>query len=71
MAIGTGEPEQYSYVGPVKLEFNGRIGFSGALINNDKESKSCYLGSIVFDEMDLIVANPPSLQIRQSSIVET
>ena len=60
--IGNGSTEIYSYVGPVKLDFNGRIGFSGALVHNF-DSPFCYIGSITMDDMDLAVLEKPHYHI--------
>ena len=61
--IGDSPEEIYSYVGPIKIDFNGRIGFSGALINNIDENKSCYLGSITMDDMNLVIFNEPKIEL--------
>jgi len=58
------------YVGPVKIEFNGRTGYAGGLVMG----KECLVGHIVMAELDLVVApetkrlkvNPKSPNIATS-----
>jgi hypothetical protein len=64
--IGDGPTELYSYVGPVKIELDDRIGFSGALVNDSPEAVMCYLGSIVMSELDLEIVYEPHVKLRVS-----
>ena len=58
--IGNGPTEVFSYVGPIKLEFEGRIGYMGALVIKNDDYNTCYLGSIAMNEVGLTVLETPT-----------
>lgn len=60
--IGNAQIEEYSYVGPVEIEFGGRTGFTGALIQNE-EGGMCHFGSIVMNELDMVILEKPLISV--------
>lgn len=58
--IGDGPASVFSYVGPIKLEFEGRIGYMGALVDKNDDYNTCYLGSIAMNEIGLTILETPT-----------
>ena len=58
VALADGSQRLIPYVGPIKIQFENRIGFAGALVMGDQ----VLLGAIPMEDMDLIV-NPGKREI--------
>jgi len=53
VTLADGSRRSYPYVGPLKLRFKNRVGYTGALVLGDQ----VLLGAIPMEDMDLVV-NP-------------
>ncbi len=70
VTLADGGKKLVSYVGPVEIRFENRIGFSGALVMGDQT----LLGAIPMEDMDLVISpkkrllevNPESPNIAAS-----
>jgi len=70
VTIANGQTEMCSYVGPIKVDFKGRISLTGALVLGNK----VLLGAIPMEDMDIVlhpltrkvVPNPNSPNIPAS-----
>jgi clan AA aspartic protease len=51
VTITDGSIHQIPYVGPVKVDWQGRVSFSGALVMGNQ----CLLGAIPMEDMDIMV----------------
>jgi len=51
VTLANGEWQVVPYVGPIKVEFENRLCFVGAMVMGDQ----CLLGAIPMEDMDLIV----------------
>ena len=49
--IADGSIHQLPYVGPVKIDWQGRVSFSGAMVMGNQ----CLLGAIPMEDMDIMV----------------
>jgi clan AA aspartic protease len=57
VTIADGSTLQLPYVGPIKIDWQGRVSFSGAMVIGTQ----CLLGAIPMEDMDIMVH--PSRQI--------
>ncbi len=60
--LANGHIAEVPYVGPIKVEFEGRICFVGAMVMGD----TILLGAISMEDMDLI-GTPQASKIKRSS----
>lgn len=75
VTLADGSHRLIPYVGPIKLQFQNRVGFSGALVMGDQ----VLLGAIPLEDMDLVVipaerrlaVNPNSPNIATSIVKAT
>ena len=51
VTIADGSIHQMSYVGPIKIDWQGRVSFSGAMVMGNQ----CLLGAIPMEDMDIMV----------------
>jgi clan AA aspartic protease len=51
VTIADGSIHQMPYVGPIKVDWQGRVSFSGAMVIGNQ----CLLGAIPMEDMDIIV----------------
>lgn len=51
VTLADGSRKLVSYVGPIELQFNNRVGFAGALVMGDQ----VLLGAIPMEGMDLVI----------------
>lgn len=73
VTLADGSKKLISYVGPIEIKFQNRIGFSGALVMGEQ----VLLGAIPMEDMDLIVipnsckleVNPKSPNIATSIVM--
>jgi clan AA aspartic protease len=72
VTLADGTRKMVPYVGPIKLHFKNRVGFSGALVVGDQ----VLLGAIPMEDMDLVIIpktrtldlNPDSPNIATSIV---
>lgn len=72
VTLADGRTQQVPYVGPVKIDWQGRVSFSGALVLGNQ----CLLGAIPMEDMDImvhpsrqcVIANPQHPNIPASVI---
>jgi clan AA aspartic protease len=51
VTIADGTIQNLSYVGPIKIDWQGRVSFSGAMVIGNQ----CLLGAIPMEDMDIMV----------------
>lgn len=56
VTLAGGSTRMIPYVGPIKIDWNGRISFTGAMVLGNQ----CLLGAIPMEDMDILVH--PALQ---------
>lgn len=72
VTLADGNVHQMSYVGPVKVDWNGRVSFTGAMVLGNQ----CLLGAIPMEDMDImvhpskqyVIANPEHPNIPASVV---
>lgn len=51
VTLANGSTHNLPYVGPIKIDWNGRVSFSGAMVLGNQ----CLLGAIPMEDMDILV----------------
>ena len=72
VTLADGSVHQMSYVGPVKVDWKGRVSFTGAMVLGNQ----CLLGAIPMEDMDImvhpskqcVIANPEHPNIPASVV---
>ena len=72
VTLADGSAHQMSYVGPIKVDWQGRVSFTGAMVLGNQ----CLLGAIPMEDMDImvhpskqcVIANPEHPNIPASVV---
>jgi len=51
VTLADGSIHKLPYVGPIKIDWNGRVSFSGAMVLGNQ----CLLGAIPMEDMDILI----------------